>query len=710
MKKKTLVSFAIYWVIFAGVVQAAGRDRLIFTDAKVTELKGNISRRSEVANAWKEILAIADKAAEKKDLRNAEHLSLAYLMTKDEKYAEAGRQILLNWTARKDWYDKEMMARTPAWHSHLGLAHNGYNAALLYDAVYDYLPAKERKQIAEDLMRLGVVPAFEDWILEPTRIHSLNSMGHNWWSACSNLGGILALAIRNEVPEAGKWADKLCTLLPQWFAFDGDELQHKPRSFDRNGGMYESFGYADYGIQESLLFRLAYKNTHPGKALPVIPELEKVSNFFLQMTYPTKNYLYNANFGDGSMVKPALNTILLLNANGIRNADTDWYMHQVDLRNIEYGYRLNTPIGILYTPQFFRVPDVPKLPHTQLFPDFGIALMRDSWKSDATMLAVKSGFTWNHAHADANSFILFHKGHDIIKDGGNCNYGLPEYPEYFFQSQAHNVVLFNGEGQPTEQQYGGSPLRGYLYHLLDGGNIKYVLADGTGPVAKNFTRNFRHFLWIDNVIYIIDDLKTYTVGKFEWLWHPGGESKKIGMDISIVNNSSSVLLRPLYPETLIRTGFNHDFPEKMKLMPLQGPKAHEKGVTETYYSVRYPEEVRKVKAVNAIILKDSPNDTDLPEIEKIEGKNWIGLRVKNKGTITDIYINQLADGNLMHLNSCIQADGWDTDAYMFAIQYKQGASPATYKDLFVAYGSYLRRDGKSYYSSLSKEFVITNKK
>ena len=60
--------------------------------------------------------------------------------------------------------------------------------------------------------------------------------------------------------------------------------------------------------------------------------------------------------------------------------------------------------------------------------------------------------------------------------------------------------------------------RPYLYHLLDAGNVKYVLANGTGPVSNNFSRNFRHFLWMDDVIYMIDDLKTHKVGRFEWLW------------------------------------------------------------------------------------------------------------------------------------------------------------------------------------------------
>lgn len=35
---------------------------------------------------------------------------------------------------------------------------------------------------------------------------------------------------------------------------------------------------------------------------------------------------------------------------------------------------------------------------------------------------------------------------------------------------------------------------------------------GTGPYSDQFSRNFRHFLWLDNVIYIIDDLKTYETG------------------------------------------------------------------------------------------------------------------------------------------------------------------------------------------------------
>ena len=82
------------------------------------------------------------------------------------------------------------------------------------------------------------------------------------------------------------------------------------------------------------------------------------------------------------------------------------------------------------------------------------------------MLAVKSGHTWNHSHADANSFIVFHKGVDIIKDGVKLLVSQSCLSQLFFQSQAHNVVLSNGEDNPRgNQQYSGSTYEEILSSL-----------------------------------------------------------------------------------------------------------------------------------------------------------------------------------------------------------------------------------------------------
>lgn len=677
---------------------------LLYTPERIQMAKQRVANDSRYAEYWQQIREAADSKLQKRSLNDADYLSLAYLMTGEKKYSDKIREILLDVIKADTWGSTEMLARIPVWTADLGLAHKAYLSAIAYDAVYNELSATERKEIARGLKRLALDPCLGDWVLEPTRIHSLNSMGHNWWTSCACMGGILALSLQNELPEAVEGARVLNEVLPEWFSFAGDVLQQKPKSFDEAGGMYESLNYANFGIQEALQFRLAWRNMNAGRQ-PEIPELEKVPSYFMYVCYPRTGILHSLNFGDSHKNVSAESSLMLLYALGIRDDNMLWYMKQVEQGQHRDGYFMNRPMGFLYTPDLTKAPAIPDLKKSQLFADFGWATMRTSWEKDATMLAVKSGHTWNHSHADANSFILFHKGVDIIKDAGNCWYPNPNYRNYFFQSQAHNVVTFNGEGQSREQQYHGSTLRGYLHYLMDAGDTKYILANGTGPYSDNFSRNFRHFLWQDNVIYMIDDLKTHKNGHFEWLWHPGGQARKQGTDLNITNGASAVTVRPLYPRLLAKSDFVHDYPEDLYWEIVEAPTEDLKD-TETYYSFHLPAEVNRVKGVTAIILKDAPDDKDLPYMERREGKDWIGLRIRNKGKVTDLYINQLADGRLMHSNSWIEADGWFTDAYMFAVTYEEGTLPADSKDIFIGYGSALRRGATSYFASLSKLFVI----
>lgn len=704
MKRIVLVVGVICWMCI-GYAQKVKHPSLLYTPERISQVKQRMQHEPQLAAAWEDIKQTADKELKGKSLNKADYLSLAYLMTGDKRYSDKLKEILLDVIKSKTWGSSEMLARRPAWHADLGVAHKSYLSAIAYDAIYNDLSTTEKKKIAEGLYRLGVEPSLGDWLLEPTRIHSLNSMGHNWWTSCVCMGGILALSLQNELDDAKEGAQAVYDYLPEWFLFAGDVLQQKAKTFDEAGGMYESLNYANFGIQEALQFWVAWKNMHPSASLPDVPQLKDLSSFFAYVSYPRTGILYNINFGDSHKNVAAESSLMLLYALGIQDKNMLWYISQVESGQHRDGYFLNRPMGFLYTPSLKSAPEVPDLKQSQLFADFGWATMRNSWKKDATMLAVKSGHTWNHSHADANSFILFHKGVDIIKDAGNCWYPNPAYRNYFFQSQAHNVVLFNGQGQSREQQYHGSTLRGYLHHLLDGGNVKYVLANGTGPVSDHFSRNFRHFLWMDNVVYIIDDLKTHESGEFEWLWHPGGEWKKRGADVTITSGESSVVVRPLYPRLLALSDFVHDYPDDLYWEEITAPTEDLKA-TETYYSLHLPGKFNQIKGLTAVILKDSITQKDLPVMERREGKDWIGLRIVYKGKVTDLYINQLADGRLMHSNSWIEADGWTTDAYMFAVTYAEGTDPAETKDIFMAYGSALRRNDVSYFASMSKLFFI----
>lgn len=689
------------------LAQTIKHPSLLFTQERIQEARKRVSEDSLMANGWQEIKQTADGLLKRNDIRKMYYLALAYQMTDSVQYADKLKSMLIDIaTNTVSWGDSEMLARTPAWNSELQMAHKSFQVVLAYDAIYDRLTASERRVIAQGMKRIAIDPLLGDWVLEPTRIHSLNSMGHNWWTSCACIGGLLALSMQNELPEMREYVEAVREAVPQWFDFAGDALQHKPKSFDDGGGMYESINYARFGIQEALLFMIAWENAY-GKIFDKIPQLSLLPDFFMHVCYPRTGQLWSINFGDSHKNVAAESCLMLLchlKSYGAGKEDMSkilWYISQVEQGQHGEGFYVNRPMGFLYTPDFSKAPSVPTIGKSLLLKDFDWAMMRSSWEKDATMLAVKSGHTWNHSHADANSFILFHKGVDIIKDAGNCSYSKPEYRNYFFQSDAHNVVKFNGEGQSREQQYHGSQIRGEMDYLLDAGSVKYVLADGTGPMADKFSRNFRHFLWMDDVIYIIDDLKSHEIGHYEWLWHPGGEARKRGGDLTVTNGNSSVVIRPVYPRPLAQSDFVHDYPNDLYWEILEGPTENLQG-TEKYYSFHLPAKTDRVKALTAVILKDTPEQKELPVFERREGKDWIGLRITNGSKITDLYINQLADGRLMHLNSWIEADGWSTDAYMFAVSYEKGAESADTKDVFLLYGSSLRRSSDIYFSSLAK--------
>ncbi|MCF0185169.1 MAG: heparinase II/III-family protein [Bacteroidaceae bacterium] len=699
---RKLSVFIIFAVI--GFCCSLSRDinhpSLIFTPQRVSKASEKIVKDSTYAIAWKAIKSLAEESLESKDINKLDVLSLAYQMTGETKYRDKIITLLVSMIDRPH-VDEEMILRKPQWRSELKMANSAYKAALGFDAVYNDLSKGQRIEIAQGLWDAICEPLLGDWLLEPSRIHSLNSMGHNWWTACLGMGGVLAISISNEVPKAAKSAKLAVESLPEWFDFAGDMVHNKAKTFDRDGGMYESINYANFGITEALILRLAWINSHPREALEEIPQIAQIPDFFCNASYPRTGDLYSYGFGDSHINRTGEKPMILAWALGCENPHTLWYINQLaDGQNPE-GMTINDPLGFLYMPDSTLAPSIPNLPLQHLWTDFGWATLRNSWDKDATMLAVKSGMTWNHAHADANSIILYHKGVDIIKDAGNCSYGKPEYRNYFFQSDAHNVVKFNGHGQSCYQQYHGSLLSGRLGGLTANDNIKYLMADGTGPMADNFARNHRHYLWIDDVILVIDDLKSHDVGEFEWLWHPGGNTIKDRGDLVVTKDSSSVVIRPIYPQPLAPSGFVHDYPEMLYWDILQGPTGDLKGFEE-YYSLKLPGKHDRIKGVTALILKDTPGQKKLPKIEQRQGTDWIGVRITSlDGKVTDVYINQLADGRLMHNNSWINADGYETDAYMLV---------KSQETTFVVHGSALRKDDKSIFSSLSKLNFLAQEK
>jgi hypothetical protein len=112
------------------------------------------------------------------------------------------------------------------------------------------------------------------------------------------------------------------------------------------------------------------------------------------------------------------------------------------------------------------------------------------------------------------------------------------------------------------------------------------------------------------------------------------------------------------------------------------------------------------------LLVNDANRNNLPKLERLQSLDMNGVRIRQKGTVTDVYLNLLADGRIRHRNANVTINGWETDAYLTAITFPEGADTADFdaaSRLFIADGSYLRRNGKAVLDSLSKIYLTATK-
>lgn len=705
VKRIILVVFCLTII----TINAQERNYLLYTDENIERLKEQIESNDLIKNQWDEQYKKAKGLLKKAKVKSSECLllGLVYRMTGEEKFAKRTKEILFDYTSKKTWEGKVLLGRNPPWQGGLGTSHTSYDIAMGFDCIYNYLTEAEKQQIAKAIVKIGINPAREDWLNPQTSYHTLDTMGHNWWSACVYMAGFASLAVRDEIPEATKWAKDIEESAVEWMNFSGSVLQNKPPTFDKDGGFYESINYASYATSQYLLFLNAYSNALPNVPIYKSPILDNIGDFFINTTYYVDGESDLAvNFGDSSIKANGGRILTLLWSLGYQNEDYAWYINHLGKDNLN---NLRSPVALALYPDLssFDVTYLPDRPKSHLYEDMGWATMRNSWDDDATMLAVKSGFSWNHAHADAGSYILFHKGKNLIIDSGNASYLNSLYTEYYCQSEAHNVIFFKGEAQNRNDPYFGVVNPGSLHNMVEGEDFKYLLANATGPYSQILARNYRNFIWVGDVILVIDDLLAHEPGQFEWLMHYNGESElKGGIDLSIKEGDAKVLVRPLYPETFPPGGERpHDFPEHMRLTEKIGYEDHHPEIEKPYWSISHFEETTRTKFISAIILETEANKSNLPIIERFDGKNFLGVSITQNGETTQVYFNLLADGRLKHRNSAITMNGWETDAYITVLKFKENVDTSKHeniKEIFIGHGSYLRRDEQVLMHALSK--------
>lgn len=630
----------------------------------------------------------------------SETLGFLYQLTGNDKYAGKLREAMVHYSTFAVWTGPSNKDRKIPWHSDLSTTRILYGFALGYDCINETLTPEEEQIISDALLNKGIMPLLEDWVFPNTRIHALDSMGHNWWAVCVGFAGIGLAAIYEKVPQADKWMQAVVEALRSFCSYSGELLLNKPANFDNEGMFYESARYFNYGIGELMRFILTYKRCFNNHRLVTFPQLEKAGEALISMTYPTNDNekpFTVVNFGDCFLSEniSLLPMLLIIDQGGAalriyyQSVKRKWDLFDFIYYDILWS---KSDIGEL------------ELPKSHYYPNTGYLFLRDSWKPNATLLGIRCGFTWNHAHDDAGSFVIFDNGLPIIADSGTIAYDNSLYRNYYINAQAHNIVLVNNRGQVRENISCGSKFTGTLSHFMESDWVKYVLADATGPMADQCNRNYRNFLWIGEDIFItIDDLRTYKPSKFEMLLHFVGKGTVSGDEIVIKNNASHLNIKVLYPQDCQiteRQGFHEFMPEAgKKISSISYFKVSDEVPVQPYFAVSSEELTQVQKFFTLFLLNNTQSQVTS---QQLQGPDFIGTRLIRNNQQIDIYFNLEADGRRMHVNSNNNLNGFETDAYILVVDYENNI-PHRY---LMVYGSYLRKDGLSQYESYKKDFLF----
>lgn len=681
---------------------------LAFNPANIARVKQLVASDPQARARWNALRKTADKALASpprgdREIDSAlEALGLAFRVTGQAKYAQGARTLLLQRAAKKDWLtDAPLARRDPPWRSDLGMGYAAASTGIAYDAVRDTLSQADRQTIVQGLIRGAILPIMDDWIDGARRIHALDTMGHNWWAHIVFGAGVAALAVREDDPRGLEWARRIDEASVEWFEFPGTRIGTKPPTFGRDGAYSETVSYAELALHSLMLFRRSWTEAM-GTAASPIKGLDRIAGYFLATSYPRSEGWVSLNFGDSRPPSCGCHTLADLWALGDHNPEYLKYI--AGFSGVPGKDAWKDATNLAYFPDASARASASSsttTSHTYVSRDQGLLTMRSDWSPDATLLGVKSGFTWNHNHADAGSFILYHKGRTLIADSGHSGYSTPEYDGYYRQSKAHNVVTIDGHAEPASDLYDGSASMGTIDQVLDTPNIRYAWADATGPTSRYFQRNYRNILWVGDTILLIDDLRSRDPGQFEWLLHHGGTATRKGRTVEIRDGDAGVDVTPLFPAALPDGGLPTDYPYALRLVGHEGLADEDPKMKQAYLGFQPVGKSDREKFL--VALQPRIDGKPASRIERIEGTDWIGVRITGADRITGVYFNLLADGRLRHRNANATIAGLDTDAYILAVSRPVRRDENTDPDeITVVDASYVRRSGAVLVDSLAK--------
>lgn len=577
------------------------------------------------------------------------------------------------------------------WRSDLWTAEFCAHLGLTYLQLRDTLSPAERARFVAQLWQRGLEPLLQDWIEPRARFHALDSMGDNWWSVCVSGAALGLFAIRDDRPGVDAHLAVIAEAYVEFFGYPGNVLQNKHRTFGAQGDYIESAGYLDYALHDAVTVFDLYRTTFDHDLAASLPVLARICDYCVALAQPLQDRTQRLNFGNmgagadsvGSYNHQPASTWLWL----AQRFGREDLFHLVRQTHPE-------PAGMV---EFLRWPEdavgrsYAGAPGDTVFANTGVAVLRDGYGPECTVFALRTGEIWNHNQPDVGTFILSAAGREFLIDGGALEYSNPRYWSYLRTAEAHNVICHGGHGPDPELDYHGTKFPGSVPVLLTAPGYRYLLADGCGPWVPVYRRFYRHVLWVDDFLLLVDDLHAYGAGAWRQLWHFRGEAAIEGPRVTLTNEGETLVVQRLFPTERtdrICTGF---------LPRMQGDDLkYEYALDELpYLATECPDRGPREKFINLLLLPRGAEKT----VRTDSGPEHQRIDVADARGRWSFWCNHLADGRRMHQNSELVVDGLRTDAFLIGLH----RDPDGRLDRFVLHnGSFLHLDGATLHSSLLK--------
>ncbi|HUQ27811.1 MAG TPA: DUF4962 domain-containing protein [Usitatibacter sp.] len=418
--------------------------------------------------------------------------ALAWAGTRDRRHGEdAARRLMAQvaWstTGPISYKNNDTANRTVAW-----------TLALGYDWTYEYLSAQQKLAIAAAI-RARTQPMFED-IMKRITVYPYDSHGNITLNTVAAIGALMA----GDIPEADNWVREAIPAAVTWTSPWGWQ--------DGGFGNGTAQGFWDTG--QNLTAWYVLRNA----AGVDLSKKEWVRNHARFLAYFTPPGAPSGAFGDG--LEMALPEVWSRVGKGLAafapSPLARWYARS---QNQEDPARLELLLAPHLDFSSARFPQ--DAPDSMAFPSIGWAAMHSSL-SDPNRISIffKSSpyGSYNHSHADQNSFVIHHRGRRLaIASGYYDDYGTPHWHQWYKQTRAANAITFDGgQGQGVNDK----AFSGDLTRFESGDGFAYAIGHAERAYDGKLTKAERAIVYLrPDTIVVRDVLAATSPHTWEWNIH-----------------------------------------------------------------------------------------------------------------------------------------------------------------------------------------------